>query len=90
MFGPKTSRNNVIQTNLTKQFPQEGCPKVQKMGPPLHKQQLLEPLSFVQRLPFMMSSYHPKLTTILLQRLLASHCDVVSSVLFIHFFGRQI
>ena len=42
MFGLKTSRKNVIQTNLTKWFPQERCLKVGKMGPPLHKQQMSE------------------------------------------------
>ena len=42
MFGLKTSRKNVIQTNLTKRFPQERCLKVGKMGPPLHKQQMSE------------------------------------------------
>ena len=42
MFGLKSSRKSVIQTNLTKRFPQERCPKVGKMSPPLHKQQMSE------------------------------------------------
>ena len=91
MFGLKTSRKkNVIQTNLTKQFPQEGCPKERKIGPPLLKQQLFEPTNFVPRFPFVTFSYHPKLTIILLQRLLACRCDVVSWLFFVHFVGRQI
>ena len=38
----------MIQTNLTRLYPQNSCPKVRKMRPPLLKQQLLEPTNLVQ------------------------------------------
>ena len=50
MFSPKTSRKNVIPTNLTKQFSSRSRRKVCKLGPPLPKQQLLEPTNFFQRI----------------------------------------
>ena len=90
MFGLKTSRKNVIQTNLTKRFPQERGLKVGKMGPPLHKQQMSESKGrdWIEVTCDVILS--PKLTTISLQLLLACYCGVVSSVFFVHFFERQI
>ena len=90
MFGLKTSRKNVIQTNLTKRFPQERCLKVGKMGPPLHKQQMSESKGrdWIEVACDVILS--TKLTTISLQLLLACYCGVVCSVFFVHFFERPI